>query len=161
MKFILKNIIALLLILISCFSEFTVELFANFPHSMIDGYKYTYGEFIYYFIIQLAWLIAVIHIYKITKNRESKILFLGLSIWHTMELIQEFNSLFKLNIEFLNKSDSTASDVMQIIFITLVTLVIYLAHTKCTLLFRLLAHSLLLYLQGLQRIKVKLKKKLN
>ena len=138
MKFVRENIKALLLVLFACVSEVIVKLFANFEHSIIDGYLYSYGEILYYFFSQVGYVsfFPALFLYKSCKNIHSRGIYLGLVVWNVIEVIQEINLLLKLNIEWLNKGDSLNCDIMQILFIIFIVVLTYYTHLKWSILSR-------------------------
>ena len=135
MKFIINNFKALLLVIFVIVTEVISGNFCT-VHSIIDGYSYTHGEMLYYFFNQFGYIsfLPSIFIYLNEKNIDSKGIYLGLVIWNIIEVLQELNMLFELNITYLYKVCSPKSDYMQIIFITFTVILTYIAYRKrcCT-----------------------------
>lgn len=127
-KFIKNNWQALLMVAFVIISEVIIKLFPNEHHSV-----YTWGMMLYYFFAKVGYIsfIPSIFLYQKEKNIDSKGIYLGLVIWNVLEVLQEINGLLKLNIQFLIKTQSTQSDILQIILIIFVVTLTYIGFKKC------------------------------
>jgi len=130
MKFIRLNYKAIILVLFVMISEVIYLPFSNIKHHE----SVSLGVVLYHFFAQIGYIsfLPALFLYWSEKNIDSKGIYLGLVIWNVFEVFQEINVLFKINIEFLNKSDSTQSDILQIIFIIFVVGLTFKAYkNKC------------------------------
>lgn len=129
-EFIRKNRIALLLVLAANMSELTY--FIKIPWLKINEAWYTLGELLYYLVCQLGYInfLPSLILYKLTKNKDSKGIYLGLVVWNCFELLQELNLVLRLNIPYILKNNMLNATVLQIIFINFTVILMYYGNKK-------------------------------
>lgn len=122
---------AIIMVAFVIISEVIINM-CKCEHSKIDDYTYTYGEILYYFINQIGYIsfLPSIFLYQASKNINEKGIYLGLVLWNVIEVLQEINVLFRLNVDFFNKSDSQMSDIMQILFIIFTVLLTHYGYRR-------------------------------
>ncbi len=130
--FLRNNWKPLLLVTFVIISEVTVKAFKS-EHSIINNYAHTWGDILYYLFAQVGYIsfLPSLFLFKLTINKESQGIYLGLVVWNVYEVIQELNTVFKLNISFLDKAHWMQGDVLQIIFIIFTVILMYHGHKKC------------------------------
>lgn len=129
--FILKNIKAIIMVIFVIISEVIINS-CKITHHATSEVIITWGDMLYYFFAQIGYIsfLPALFLYWNENNSDSKGIYLGLVVWNVLEILQEINGLLKLNIEFLVKTDSYKSDILQIIFIIFTVLLMYYAHKR-------------------------------
>lgn len=125
--FLKKTYRAIIMVAFVIISEVIIKFFPEVHHATI-----TWGDMLYYFFAQIGYIsfLPSIFLYQSSKNINEKGIYLGLVFWNVVEVLQEFNVLLKLNIEFFNKSDSQMSDIMQILFIIFTVILTHYGYKK-------------------------------
>ena len=128
MRFLKGTYKAIILILFVILSEVIYLPFSEIQHHE----TVSLGVVLYHFFAQIGYIsfLPSIFLYQSSKKINEKGIYLGLVIWNVIEVFKEINVLFKINIDFFNKSASQFSDILQIIFIIFTVVLTHYGYKK-------------------------------